>query len=159
MNEIARLGLDREQARPWLTEVVDTVAARLSTPFALITVLLDRAQAFAAGHGPIPGWLAEAGGTPIEWAFCTTLLRSGSVCGIPDLTADPNHRDNPLVTVAGVRAYLGAPLVSPHGHALGGLCALDLRPRRFTAEQTVFLQQMATEAVRRIESHAEPAGA
>ncbi|WIM92592.1 GAF domain-containing protein [Actinoplanes oblitus] len=153
LNEIAELGLDREQSRPWLSDLVEVVAVELEAEIALATILLDRAQAFAAGHG-LPGWLTEAGGTPIEWSFCTAMLGQRSICVINDLTADPAGQDNPLVTVAGVRAYIGAPLMSPRGYVLGGLCALGLRPRQFTTDQVVFLQNMAAEASRRIRDNA-----
>ena len=157
LREIARLGLDREEKRSYLTEVVEQVAERLDTPFALLDVLLDDAQVFLTGCGPIPGWLAEVGGTPIEWAFCTPMLKHRTPHAVEDFTTDPVHRTNPLVTVEGVRSYAGAPLISSGGFVLGGLCALDLRRRQFDARDLAYLTEMADESVRRIEERAEPA--
>ncbi|MEV6346143.1 GAF domain-containing protein [Actinoplanes sp. NPDC051851] len=156
LRDVARLGLDRELHRDYLGDVVDTVAAAMDTPFALVDILLDDAQVILAGHGPVPEWVAEAGGTPIEWAFCGMLLFGSQARAVPDLAADPRFRDNPLVTVEGFRSYVGAPLFSSTGHVLGGLCALDTRPRAFPDDDLVFLAEMADEAVRRIELHATP---
>ncbi|WP_433791664.1 GAF domain-containing protein [Actinoplanes sp. CA-252034] len=154
---LAQVGVDRLQERPFLTEIVESVSGRLDTPFAVISVLLDGAQVFLAGCGPIPEWIGEAGGTPIEWAFCLPMLRSRTPWFVGDFALDPAYRDNPLVTVEGVRSYIGAPLITSGGDVVGGLCGLDVRPRNFDAGQLRDLQDLADEAVRRIEAQAEPA--
>lgn len=152
--DVARLGLDHETERRYLHDIVERVALVLGTPFAVIDVLLDDAQVFLDGVGPIPGWIREAGGTPLEWAFCGPLVRERRARSVTDLAEDPLFRDNPLVTVEGVRAYAGAPLISHAGQVLGGLCGLDLRPHAFGPNELARLQQLADEAVERIEAHA-----
>jgi GAF domain-containing protein len=154
--DIARLGLDREAERGHLQDIVARVAARLCTPFAVIDVLLDDAQVFLAGAGTTPAWIVEVGGTPIEWAFCTPLIGERVPRVVPDLTVDPMFRGNPLVTIEGVRSYVGAPLISHRGHVLGGICGLDVRTRDFVPAEVAFLQEMAAETVERLESYAGP---
>ena len=154
--DIARLGLDREAERRYLQDIVNAVAVRLDTPFVVIDVLLDRAQVFLAGSGPVPDFIAEAGGTPVEWSFCLPLLGNPRAFTVPDLTADPASQRNPLVTVAGVRSYAGAPMISHRGHVLGGICGLDVRPRDFPAAELNFLQDAAHEVVERLEDRAGP---
>jgi GAF domain-containing protein len=153
--DLARLGLDREAERGYLRDIVDSVADHLDTPFVVIDVLLNDAQVFLAGRGPIPDFIAEAGGTPLEWAFCQPLVVSRQPRTVEDLTADPEFRDNPLVTVGGLRAYAGAPLISRTGQVLGGICGLDVRPRPFVSGEVDFLARMATETVARLEAFAE----
>ena len=152
--DVARLGLDREEERPYLHDVVERAALTLGTPFAVLDVLLDDAQVFLDATGPMPEWVREAAGTPLEWAFCTPLVRDRAVRTVADLAADPMFRDNPLVTIEGVRSYAGAPLISRNGHVLGGLCGLDIRPREFGPAQLGALQSLADEAVGRIEERA-----
>jgi GAF domain-containing protein len=154
--DLARLGLDREAERLFLADLVDAAAARLGTPFVVIDVLLDRAQLIIAAHGPVPDFIAEAGGTPLEWSFCLPLVSGRRAHVVPDLAADPMFRDNPLVTVAGVRSYLGAPLISERGQVLGGLCGLDLVPRSYGPGDLAFLRGMADEVVHRLEERAGP---
>jgi GAF domain-containing protein len=152
LRDVARLGLDRELARPYLQQFVDEVADRLGMPIALADVLLDEAQVFVAGHGPVPDWIAEASGTPIEWAFCRPFVSDRRPRVVPDLSADPMFRDNPLVTVEGARAYIGVPLVSHQGHVVGGLCAVDMQPREFDADAVALLERLAAEVVEQIEA-------
>ncbi|GIF36064.1 GAF domain-containing protein [Actinoplanes xinjiangensis] len=154
--DVARLGMDVQVARPYLDEIVESVTDRLGMPFAIVDSLLDGAQVFLAGRGPIPEWVGEVGGTPIEWAFCLPMLRSRTTRSVSDLTTDPEFRDNPLVTIEGVRSYIGAPLISGSGAVLGGLCALDVRPREFDPAELDLMRDLADEVVRRIEARAEP---
>ncbi|BEL11945.1 GAF domain-containing protein [Actinoplanes sichuanensis] len=155
--DVARLGMDVQLARPYLDEIVESVTDRLGMPFAIVDSLLDGAQVFLAGRGPIPEWVGEVGGTPVEWAFCLPMLRSHAAHHVSDLTRHPEFRDNPLVTFEGVRAYIGAPLISAGGAVLGGLCALDVRPRDFDQDELDLMRDLAAETVRRIEARAEPA--
>ncbi|HEX9999629.1 MAG TPA: GAF domain-containing protein [Actinoplanes sp.] len=153
--DIVRLGLDREAERGYLQDIVSSVAVRLDTPFVIVDVLLNDAQILVADSGPVPDFIGEAGGTPLEWSFCLPLLAERAPRQVPDLTADPMFRDNPLVTLEGVRAYAGAPLLSHTGHVLGGLCGLDVRPRPFVPAELEFLREMAEEVVARLEEYAE----
>ena len=154
--DIARLRLDQEIARDYLQDIVQTAASWLDTPFAVADALLDHAQVFLAGCGPVPQWIAEAGGTPIEWAFCRPLVMGRTARTVADLSRDPMFADNPLVTIEGVRAYAGAPLISHRGQVIGGLCCLDTQPREFADEDLRFLQDLADEAMRRVENAASP---
>jgi GAF domain-containing protein len=153
--DVARLGLDRESERGYLTDIVDAVADRLDTPFVVIDVLLNDAQVFLAGRGPIPEFIGEAGGTPLEWAFCQPLVTERRARTVEDLTVDPLFRDNPLVTAGGVRAYAGAPLISHGDQVIGGICGLDVRPRPFRPQEVAFLREMAAETVERLEERSE----
>jgi hypothetical protein len=101
LREVARLGLDQPAPRDYLGGLVEEVATRLGTPFAVVDVLLDDAQVFLAGRGPMPPWVAEAGGTPIEWAFCTKFLSERAPWSVADLATHPDHQGNPLVRVEG----------------------------------------------------------
>jgi GAF domain-containing protein len=152
--DVARLGLDRELDRPYLHDLVERAAAVLGTPFAAIDVLLDDAQVFLETVGPLPEWIREAGGTPLEWTFCGPLVLHRAARAVPDLSRDPEFRDNPLVTVEGLRAYAGAPLISYAGQVLGGLCGLDRRPRHFGLEELSRLRELADEAVELVEAYA-----
>jgi GAF domain-containing protein len=155
LRDVARLGLDRELARPYLQAIVDEVAARLGAPIALVDVLLDESQVFIAGHGPVPEWIAQAAGTPVEWAFCRPFVADRQPRVVPDLTADPRWSANPLVTVDGARAYIGVPLVSHRGHVVGGLCAVDMQPRDFPADAVAVLRRLAEEVIEQVEANAE----
>jgi GAF domain-containing protein len=57
---------------------------------------------------------------------------------------DPRFAGNPMVTGAPhVRAYAGIPLYTSAGHAIGALCAIDRKPRQFTAADMNTLRDAA----------------
>ncbi len=67
---------------------------------------------------------------------------------IEDATKDPRSADSPLVTSeAHMRAYIGIPLVSVAGHALGVLCVLDRRTRDFTTEDVESMERLGRQAM------------
>lgn len=57
----------------------------------------------------------------------------------------------------GVIAYVGVPLVTDDGFALGSLCAIDSQPRFWTQEQVELLTDLAQLTVTEIKVAAEKA--
>ena len=51
-------------------------------------------------------------------------------------------------------AYAGAPLITPDGHVLGTLCAIDHKPRHWTTEQVEILCNLAGSVLSEIQLHA-----
>ena len=51
----------------------------------------------------------------------------------------------------GVRAYVGVPLVTDDGQAIGSFCAIDTKPRRWTSMEVEALTELAASARREIE--------
>ena len=113
-------------ADPTLDKITALAAELFDTPNAGIT-LIDSERA----------WMkARLGDVPVETprldAFCNTTMHvaPGETLLVEDAREDPTFRDNPFVTgMDGLRFYLGAPLVSRDGHALGALCVFDTQPR------------------------------
>ncbi|HET6762455.1 MAG TPA: GAF domain-containing protein, partial [Longimicrobiaceae bacterium] len=130
LREIVDLDVLSPDVDPILQAAVNEAAERLNLPISTVTVVLDEAQFFAAQHG-VTGWMAEAGGTPVEWSFCANAVRSGEPFVVDDATTDPLVHDNPLVLLEGIRCYAGIPLVTSRGHALGTLCVIGKEPRAF----------------------------
>ena len=91
--------------------------------------------------------------TPIEQSFCAHAVdKPGHVMVIEDATLDDRFRENPLVTASPhIRAYAGAPLISPEGIPLGTICAIDTVPRKFTAEQQLALSTLAKQVIAQLE--------
>ncbi len=87
-------------------------------------------------------WLKAAHGTtltqlPRKGSFCAhTIAAQTEPLSVHDASIDPRFSHNPLVSgEPGIRAYTGVALVTPHGHAIGTLCVVDLKPRTLGAEQ------------------------
>lgn len=150
LREIVELDLLSPEVDDILQSTVEEAAARLGLPQAMVTVVLDQAQFFAAHHG-LDGWMAESRGTPVEWSFCALAVASGEPFVVEDATTHPLTRDNPLVAHEGIRCYAGIPLVSSRGHALGTLCVIGKAPHTFSDADLDALRALAAKAVHRIE--------
>jgi GAF domain-containing protein len=142
MRQIAAYRLFDPGLAPRLDAIAARSAERLHAPVSLVSIILDSSQFILGGHG-VSGWVAEAQGTPAEWALCThTVLRERPYC-VSDNTTDPLQADNPLLTMSGLRSYTGVPLQDGSGHTLGSHCILDAAPRTFTDNDLAILQQGA----------------
>jgi GAF domain-containing protein len=70
---------------------------------------------------------------------------------LADARRDPRLRGNGALRDLGVVAYVGAPLITRDGHALGALCAVDVRPRDWTADEVATLVDLAGSVLSEIE--------
>ncbi|MEZ5216918.1 MAG: GAF domain-containing protein [Ilumatobacteraceae bacterium] len=125
---------------------------RLHQPIALVTMVLDSAQLVAASSG-LDGWLAAAGGTPVEWSFCARAVGSRQPYVVNDARTHPIQRSNPLVAIDNIGCYAGVPLYSPDGHALGAHCVVGTEPHDFTAEEIEELQEAGDEIAVLLETY------
>lgn len=151
LQEIVDLRLTEPDVAELLRDVCELVCRELKLPIGLVTVLLDDTQLFAAQVG-LDGWMAEAGGTPVEWSFCRFPVTSKTAFTVTDATRHAFVRANPLVTIDGVRCYAGWPLVSARGHALGTLCVAGPDVRVFGDADLAFLRSCAAEVMTRLEA-------
>ena len=108
-------------------------------PVALISLVDERRQWFMCRVG------LEARETPRDVSFCGHTICGTQPLVVPDALDDERFADNPLVTgPSHVRAYLGVPLVTREGHAIGTLCALDTAARTWRGEEIAFASDLAT---------------
>ncbi len=139
-------------------DVLDTEAEKLfddltalasqicETPIALISLVDPNRQWFKSKVG------LDAEETSREIAFCSHAILQREVFEVPNATLDPRFHDNPLVTGApDIRFYAGAPLITPSGHAIGTLCAIDKKPRQLTDAQKASLQTLSKSVVAHLE--------
>jgi anti-sigma regulatory factor (Ser/Thr protein kinase) len=137
------LDTEPEQAFDDLTLLAAQICG---TPIALITLLDRDRQWFKSRLG------TSATETARSVAFCAHTIRQHDLFVVPDTLADVRFRDNPLVVgEPWVRFYIGAPLVTHDGHALGSLCVLDRVPRMLSSEQQVALTALGRQAVAQLE--------
>lgn len=86
-----------------------------------------------------------------------TVRRDGTIVECepenPSCESEPQPPDllRPLRTERPIRFYLGVPLLSPEGYALGTLCVLDYKPRKGTAALVSSLQKLAGQVIAQLE--------
>ena len=137
--------LDTEPERAF--DDLTLLAAQIcGTPIALITLLDEKRQWFKSRLG------TSATETARSVAFCAHTIQQDDMFVVPDTLADERFRENPLVVgEPRVRFYIGAPLITHDGHALGSLCVFDRVPRTLTAEQQAALDALRRQAVAQLE--------
>ncbi|MDP9417512.1 MAG: GAF domain-containing protein [Actinomycetota bacterium] len=149
--EVADLDLFSAEARTKLDEFAARAAARFDLPIGLVSIVLDSSQYLAGRHG-VDGWIDDAEGTPVEWSFCATTVRTRKQYVVTDAASDEVQQHNPLVTQDGIASYAGTPMVTSRGHVLGSYCVIGATARDFSADELAELQRMADEVVAEIEA-------
>lgn len=131
---------------PAFERIVAMVKHLYEVPICAVSLVDTDRQWFKARRG------LDVCGTSRSVAFCDHTIRSHEPMIIPDAWCDPRFADNPLVTGAPqIRAYLGAPLITPDGYAVGSLCAIDIRPRQFKPADAMTLTNLADIVVTELE--------
>jgi diguanylate cyclase (GGDEF)-like protein len=129
--------LDTAPEKPF-ERIVQLVQTLLNVSMATVTFIDTDRQWYKARRG-----LAHSE-TERKVAVCDHTIRSLDPLVVPDLRADPRFCDLPAVTAdPPIHSYLGIPLVTEDGFALGALCAMDSKPREFTPEQIALLGEFA----------------
>jgi len=137
------LDTEAEQLFDDLTALASQIC---ETPIALISLVDPDRQWFKSRVG------LDAEETSREIAFCSHAILQQDVFEIPNASEDPRFFDNPLVTGApDIRFYAGAPLITPSGHAIGTLCAIDRKPRKLSEAQKASLQTLSKSVVAHLE--------
>jgi PAS domain S-box-containing protein len=114
----------------------------LGAPIALVSLVTEDRQFFKSCIG-LAEPLATSRATSLSYSFCRHAVESAAPLIVEDARAHPLVRDNPSIDELGVIAYAGIPLITADGQALGTLCVLDTRPRRWTAEQIDLLRDLS----------------
>ena len=151
MQAVEALQVLDTEADPVFDSIVRIVAELVGTPISLVSIVDRDRQWFKANHG-----LEDTRSTPREVAFCAHAILEADPLVVPDATLDSRFARNPLVTSApGIRFYVGCPLVTSDGQAIGTLCALDRVPRTLEPALLGKLQAFAHVVTELLESHAQ----
>ena len=123
-------------------------AHMLDVPIALVSIVDETRQWFKARHG------LAAPETSRAISFCGHVVAGEEMLVVPDALLDERFVDNPLVTGdPNVRFYAGAPLRTVDGFVLGTLCAIDRRPRQFSAKEREVLALLGRQVEDQLERH------
>jgi DNA-binding NarL/FixJ family response regulator len=132
-----------------LNRVADVAATHFGVDSASINIIGEHSQEFLACYGTAEGWESM----DREDSVCTfTILEDDHVMTVEDVTDDPRFesRSDALLGM-GIRAYIGANLVTPTGLVIGTLCVYDDEPRSFSPADESFLRDLASVAMDLVE--------
>lgn len=127
---------------PSFDRAARTAALCTGAPVALVSVVGAARQHFIGQHG-LEGEVAERRGTPISASCCRLVVEQEAPLVVDD--AAVHEAITALDPIPGlpIGAYLGVPLRDADGVLLGAVCAIDVRPRAWTHEDVVALEDVA----------------
>ena len=114
----------------------------LDVPVCLVSLVDVDRQFFKACPGLPKPW-SDHRQTPLSHSFCQHVVAGAAALVVEDARAHPLVRDNLAVRDLGVVGYLGVPLLTPEGQSIGSFCAIDARPRAWTARDVALMQDLA----------------
>ncbi len=123
---------------PVFDRVTRLASRLLDVPMALFSLVDADRQWFKSCVG------LDVGQTPREYAFCAHAIGMSTPLVVNDAREDARFNDNPLVNgPPNIRFYAGVPIRTTAGLAIGTLCALDTRPRTFSEDEALVLNDLA----------------
>jgi GAF domain-containing protein len=126
------------------------LAARVvGAPVALVTAV-DRDRQFFKSCLGLPEPWATRRETPLSHSFCQHVVAAREPMIITDARNDSRLIDNLAIRHLGVIAYLGVPLITAEGQAIGTLCVIDHEPRIWTKDEIGLITDIAAAAVTEI---------
>ncbi|HYO68547.1 MAG TPA: GAF domain-containing protein, partial [Archangium sp.] len=127
------------------------LAARLlGTPVALCT-LFDAERHFFKSAWGVPEPYATSRQRPLALSFCQIAAVQGGPLVIPDASQDVRFKDHPGIREFKIASYLGIPLITSEGHALGTFCVFDQRARVWREEDLQSAKDLAAAVMTEIE--------
>jgi GAF domain-containing protein len=158
------LRIEQSQVTPIFAEATTLAARLVKAPVAILMVtgklgcqISSISGLTKLGHLPTnPDLLSELAG--LEYCYAQ-VMSSEHKFSVANCQLDPALCHLPLVTVHGVQAYLGLPIVTAAKDRLGTIAILDFKPRQFNNRELEILQVIgrlvASEFERRLLSQAQ----
>lgn len=150
---LARTGLPDSEAEPSYDRLVRLAAKFLGAPVAIVSLVDADRQFFKSCVGLPEPWAGRRE-TPLTHSFCQHVVTTREALVIDDARTDPLVKDNLAIPDLGVVAYLGIPLVV-NGHVIGSFCAIDSKPRVWSADDVAVLRDLAESVVTEIRLRAD----
>ncbi len=151
LEELMLLDTPAEESFDRLTRLASKI---IETPVSLVT-LIDANRQFFKSQVGLPEDLAEKRQTPLSHSFCQYTLATTEPLVVADARRHPTLKNNPAIADLNVIAYLGMPLTTTDGIALGALCVMDDKPRIWTEREIEIVCELGVSAMTEIELRAQ----
>ena len=147
---LARTGLLDSPAEEGFDRLTRLASRLLRTPVALVSLVDVRRQYFKS-HVGLSAPFMEKPETELTYSFCKHVVETHAPLVIEDAHEHPIARSIPVTPDLDIRAYLGIPLTTSDGHALGAFCVIDTVPHAWPEEDIATLSDLTAFVVTEIE--------
>ncbi len=122
------------------------MAARLlGAPVSFMSLVEADRQCFVS-HVGLGEPLVTDPQTPLSHSYCRHVVDTAAMLVAPDTRLHPLLHGNPAIVGYQAIAYLGVPVLTPDGHVLGSLCAMDTQVRHWTSADVATMEDLAVAA-------------
>ncbi len=135
-----------------LQRLVDDTREVFGTGLALINLILPDVQYFRAWSGDLSPEFAESRQVARKHTMCQHVVEREAPLVVEDFLDTEEFKDQYFCVNYGVRFYVGTPLVTSDGVAIGTLCLADGEPMEFGEDRLVLLEAFARAAIGRLET-------
>jgi hypothetical protein len=149
LDAVTATGLVDAEEDPVLHRLTRLAARTLGAPVALLSLVLDDEQFFAASHGLPEPWASERG-TGLLHSFCQHVVVSNQPLLVSDARTHPLVQGNLAIEDLDVIAYMGAPLMDAGDNVIGSFCVIEHEPRRWRSEEVEVLHDFAAAVMDRV---------
>ncbi len=149
LDALRATGLLDSPPEPGFDRHARLAAEMMDAPVALVSLVDEDRQFFKSCLGIAEPWGSDRE-TPLSHSFCQHAVAAREPLVVDDAREHPVLRDNPAIRDMGAIAYAGVPLIDLEGYALGTLCVIDNRPRRWSSHQVELLGDLAASVVSEI---------
>ncbi|RZU33884.1 SpoIIE family protein phosphatase [Blastococcus saxobsidens] len=123
-----------------LQRLTDLTTRLLDCDIAQVS-LVGEVQTAVAGTGLPPGGIGAR--LPLADSLCAVAVAAGGPLVVRDAARDPRVSERAPVRSGEIGSYLGIPLVTGEGEALGALCVYGTEARDWTERDIALLRQLA----------------
>ena len=141
LTALSQLGLDSKNEFKF-DHITRKIAEAFGAPISLVSLLGVTARPeIGASPSPLSDDATEQ--QRDEESLEAHVVVMNTILVVEDIMNDPRFADSPMVLEKGIRFYAGAPLRTSDGTAIGSLCVIDTKPRKFTEAEQQSLQAEA----------------
>lgn len=143
LEALSESGLLEAETVPVFEEATQTAARFLDVPICFLGLMTQHELLLKSAVGlsrvGLMNELAQSRQIARVESFCTYVVDSHQALAIHDTASNSLFAASLLVGHYGIRAYLGAPLLTSDGECVGTLAVMDWVPRNFTSRDLDFL--------------------
>ncbi len=151
LKQLELLDTPAEESFDRLTRLASQIT---NSPISLVS-LVDANRQFFKSQVGLPEPLTTIRQTPLSHSFCMHVVADRAPLVVEDARKHPILKDNLAIPDLGVIGYLGIPLTTKDGTALGSFCIIDTSPRVWTEREIEIMHELASMVMTEIELRAQ----